>query len=55
LSWSATPGDTILDPCCGCGPIFPAATQFQCTAIGWELNPAHFATAMLRTTSSEVL
>lgn len=55
LGWSATPGDTILDPCCGCGPIFPAASQFQCNAIGWEYDTVHAATARLRMTSGEIL
>lgn len=55
LSWSATPGDVILDPTCGCGPIFPAASQFQCRAIGWEVDSAHAATAKLRSVSPEVL
>lgn len=55
LSWSATPGDRIVDFFCGCGPVFPAATQFQCIATGIELDPAHAAIAEARRTSNEIL
>jgi DNA modification methylase len=32
-------GDVVLDPCCGGGTVFPAATSLQLRAIGIELNP----------------
>jgi DNA modification methylase len=48
LSRLAVPGDAILDPFCGSGPVFPAARALHCTATGIELNDAHIATATLR-------
>lgn len=55
LMRSAVPGDSILDPFCGCGPIFPAASRFQCRAFGSELDPQHAAHARLRATSPDEL
>jgi len=40
LSRSVQPGDTVLDPCCGLGPIFPAANELSVKAIGLELDPS---------------
>jgi DNA modification methylase len=40
LSRSVSAGDVVLDPCCGAGPIFPAANRLGCFAIGIEFNPA---------------
>jgi len=31
-------GSKVLDPCCGSGTIFPAATQTKCIATGIELD-----------------
>lgn len=45
LSWSATPGDTILDFFCGAGRIFQAGQNFQCYVTGIEKDPRHIATA----------
>ena len=39
LSRSVTAGDVVIDPCCGAGPIFPAANRLGCFAIGIEANP----------------
>lgn len=39
LRRSVTSGDTVLDVCCGLGPIFPAAHELNCRAIGFELDP----------------
>ncbi len=36
------PGDRILDPCCGSGTIFTAASMTKTIATGIEVNP-HFA------------
>lgn len=36
LRRSCLPGDRVLDPCCGSGTIFPAATLAHCTATGIE-------------------
>lgn len=42
LSRSVLPGDTVLDACCGSGPIFPAASRLRCKAIGIEkVDAAH--------------
>lgn len=38
LQRSARPGDTVLDPFCGSGPIFPAATKLHLKAIGIEMD-----------------
>lgn len=48
LRWSAVPGDRVLDFFCGCGPIFPAARQHQCTATGIELSETHLIAAEAR-------
>jgi len=48
LSRSCIEGDTVLDPFCGSGPIFPAANELHLTAIGFELAPDAYATAKLR-------
>lgn len=39
IGLSFYPGDTILDPCCGSGTIFPAAHAHKVKAVGIELNP----------------
>ena len=36
LRRSCLPGDKVLDPCCGAGTIFPAATRASCRATGIE-------------------
>ena len=38
---SALPGDLVLDPFCGCGPVFRAARTEQVRAIGFDLDPAN--------------
>jgi len=48
LKRSVLPGDTILDPFCGSGPIFPAADAMKCNAIGFELADDAYATAKIR-------
>lgn len=48
LSRSVQPGDTVLDPCAGLGPIFPAANELSCRAIGLEIDPAAVGYAMKR-------
>lgn len=41
-------GDHVLDPCCGSGPIFDAATNLQFRATGIELDPEYHARAQAR-------
>lgn len=48
LELSCIAGETVLDPCCGSGTIFPAANAAKMKAIGMELDPAHVARAKLR-------
>lgn len=48
LSRSALPGDQVLDPFAGSGPIFPAATKLRLRATGIELDPASYAIAARR-------
>lgn len=38
LARSARPGETVLDPCCGSGPVFEAASMLKLKAIGIELD-----------------
>lgn len=40
LERSCNPGDRVLDPCCGSGPIFAAAQQHKCAAVGFEIDAA---------------
>ena len=40
LRRSVRPGDSVLDPFCGSGPIFPSAHSLQCYATGIELDSA---------------
>lgn len=48
LRRSVRPGDAVLDPFCGTGPIFPAAHGLKCRATGIELDPAAFGIAATR-------
>jgi DNA modification methylase len=48
LRRSVRAGDTILDPFCGSGPVFPAAHAFKCTAIGIELDDSAYGIAVKR-------
>lgn len=48
LSRSVLPGNTILDPFCGSGPIFPAAHSMKCRATGIELDGASYSLAVKR-------
>ena len=45
---SALPGDRILDPFCGTGPIFPAAHTHKCYATGIERDPTAYGIAINR-------
>ena len=40
LRRSIRPGDSVLDPFCGTGTIFPACHDLKCKATGIELDPA---------------
>lgn len=48
LARTCNPADRVLDPCCGSGTIFPAATQVGCNAWGFELNEAYAKAADAR-------
>lgn len=48
LARSVRPGDTVLDPCCGLGAIFPAATELNCKATGIEIDSAAVGYALSR-------
>ena len=41
-------GDAVLDPCCGSGPIFEAATREAVKATGIEIDPEYHAIAASR-------
>lgn len=48
LRRSVRPGDTVLDPFCGTGTIFPAAHELKCKAMGIELDSAAYGIAVRR-------
>jgi hypothetical protein len=48
LARTCNPADRVLDPCCGSGTIFPAATQVGCNAWGMELNESYAKAADAR-------
>lgn len=48
LRRSALPGNTVLDPFMGSGPIFPAAHAVKCRATGVELDQAFYGLAVGR-------
>lgn len=48
LRRSISAGDSVLDPFCGTGTIFPAAHNLKCKATGIELDPASYAIAIKR-------
>lgn len=53
LQRSCRPGDLVLDPCCGTGPIFPAASEVRCVATGIELDPVAVGIAAERLKKTE--
>lgn len=48
LSRSCLPGDSVLDPFCGTGTIFPAAHDLKVKATGFELDPRTYGIAVKR-------
>lgn len=50
LNRSCLPGDHVIDPCAGSGPIFPAANSLQLIATAINLTEAdyHFANSRIR-------
>lgn len=48
LSRSTTPGDYVLDPCCGSGTIFPAAESAKVYATGVEADANYHSIALQR-------
>lgn len=48
LKRSVRPGDSVLDPFCGSGTIFPAAHSYKCAATGIELDPKAYGIAVER-------
>lgn len=43
LRRSVSPGDSVLDPFAGSGPLLPAAQELKCKATAIELDPAAYA------------
>lgn len=54
LRRSCNPGNTVLDPFMGSGPIFPAANRLKLTAIGFEQDETHYALAISRLHETEL-
>jgi ParB-like chromosome segregation protein Spo0J len=48
LRRSIRPGDTVCDPFCGTGPIFPAAHALKCRATGIERDATSYGIALKR-------
>jgi DNA modification methylase len=48
LRRSARPGDSVLDPFCGSGPVYPACHQLKLKATGIEIDPAAVGIASQR-------
>ena len=48
LRRSCLPGNSVLDPFCGTGTIFPAAHAIKCRAVGVELDQASYGIAVKR-------
>lgn len=48
LKRSILPGNTILDPFCGTGTVFPAAHNMKCIATGIEIDATAFGIAVER-------
>ena len=48
LRRSARPGDRVLDPFCGSGPIFPAAHALKLIATGVERDQTFYGMAAAR-------
>lgn len=48
ISLTCEPGDSVLDPTCGSGPIFEAATSQKVRATGVEIDPEYHALAAAR-------
>ena len=48
LSRSCLPGDSVLDPTCGSGPVFPAANKLGLIATGVEVDSRHYSISRSR-------
>ncbi len=48
LARSVQPGDAVLDPCCGLGPVFPASNTLNIKATGIDIDPAAIGYASKR-------
>jgi site-specific DNA-methyltransferase (adenine-specific) len=51
LRRSVVPGNVVMDPFAGSGPIFPAAHEMKCKAIGIEQNAAAYGICVERLSS----
>jgi site-specific DNA-methyltransferase (adenine-specific) len=48
LGRSVLPGQSVIDPFCGSGPIFPAADKVSCVATGIEREIEHYNLALTK-------
>jgi 16S rRNA G966 N2-methylase RsmD len=51
---SCLPGDKVLDPCCGTGPVFEAARLTHTYAVGIEVEAAAYGQAIERLKGGDV-
>ena len=47
MSLAALPGSYVIDPCCGSGPVFPAAAQERMVAWGVERDEEIYKSALV--------
>jgi len=48
LARSIEPGNAVIDPCAGSGPVFGAAAKLNCIATGIEIEAAAFGLCLSR-------
>ena len=46
MQLTCLPGSRVIDPCCGSGPVFPAAEQEHMTAWGFEIDEEIYKSAV---------
>ena len=55
MEYCIEPGQKVLDPFCGSGPVFPAASMLNVEAHGSEMNESYYHIARARANGEEPL